>query len=181
MHPSKLSTPPPGMLGADSLGLTVEPVVSDEVPPPPPLPGKVAVTPAPGAVVVSPPGVVAVVVVPPGPVTVVPPPPRKVEVVGGLSGATGGTCGAGVPMADGGIALGVVVVLPRGEASDPPEVNDPVEPALAAAAEPPRPAPWAAACWGDAPATRRPAAAAAASPAMRRSGMGDLRFCGSAL
>jgi hypothetical protein len=141
MHPSKLSMPPPGMLGADSLGLTVEPVVSDEVPlPPPPPPGKVAVTPAPGAVVVSPPGVVVVVVVPPGPVTVVPPPPRKVEVVGGLSGATGGTCGAGVPMADGGVALGVAVPPGRGEASDPPEVSPPVlrDDLAAAALEPPR-------------------------------------------
>ncbi|MBO0765718.1 MAG: hypothetical protein J2P50_14175 [Hyphomicrobiaceae bacterium] len=136
MQPSKLSTPPPGILGADSLGL-VDPVVVDGVPPPPP-PGKVDVTPTPGVVVLSPPGVVTVVPPPPGVVTVVPPPPRKVDVVGGLRGATGGTRGAGVPMAEGGKELGEVVELGGGEASDPPDVRDPVDD-LAPPAVPPRP------------------------------------------
>jgi hypothetical protein len=86
MQASKLSPPPPGMLGADSLGLLL-PGAGD-----PPPPGKVAVVAdVVGAVVLSPPGVVTVVVPPPGVVTVVPPLPRKVEVVGGESGATGGT------------------------------------------------------------------------------------------
>jgi hypothetical protein len=87
MHASKVSPPPPGVLGADSLGLVIDPVVRVDLPPL----GKVAVTPAPRAVVESPWGVVVVVVVPPGAVTVVPPLPRKVDVVSGVSGATGGT------------------------------------------------------------------------------------------
>lgn len=108
-----VSAPPPGVLGAASLGLA--PVDVDADPPPP---GKVAVVPrAPGAVVVSPADGVTVVVTPPGVVTAVPPPPRKVEVVGGDSGATGGTCGAGVPMADGGSVLGVVTGLVGGAVS----------------------------------------------------------------
>jgi hypothetical protein len=81
MHASKVSAPPPGVLGADSLGLAVED----------PPPGKVDVTPTPGVVVESPPGVVVVVVPPPGVVTVDPPPPRNVVDVCGVSGATGAT------------------------------------------------------------------------------------------
>src|SRR5262245_22209092 len=125
--------PPPGALGADSLGLVP---VAREAPPPP---GKVAVVPAPGAGVVRPSGGVTVVVVPPGVVTVVPPLPRKVEVVGGDRGATGATCGAGVPIPDGANARGAgatgagdVVRLPPVDLDDapapdetPPEVDPP--------------------------------------------------------
>jgi len=142
MHASKVSPPPPGRLGADSLGL----VVVD--PEDPPLPGKVPVTLGPGVVVESPPVAVVVVVVPPGVVTVAPSVPRKVDVVPGVSGATGCTWGAVVPMADGGVTLGVGTGLGGGEASVVPEVSPPglSEEALAAAAaallgllEPPRP------------------------------------------
>jgi hypothetical protein len=159
MQPAKVSTPPPGVLGADSLGLALVDVTVDPAAPLPPPPGNVAVTPTPGAVVVSPPGVLVVVVVPPGVVTVVPPLPRKVEVVGGDSGAMGATCGAGVPMADGGSPPGVVVVLGGGAVSDwpsaPPEVpglvnDDRGDVAETPPEEPPRP--WAAGYWGSAAA-----------------------------
>lgn len=83
MQAAMPSPPPPGRLGADSLGLA--PV--DEPPP-----GKVAVVP---------PALGTVTVPPPGVVTVVPPLPRNVDVVGGTSGGTDGTRGAGVPTADG--------------------------------------------------------------------------------
>jgi hypothetical protein len=89
MHASKVSPPPPGVLGADWLGLgpvAIDPVVREDPPPP----GKVAVTPAPGVVVERPPGGV-VVVVPPEVVVVLPPPARNVDVVCGVSGATCGT------------------------------------------------------------------------------------------
>jgi hypothetical protein len=170
MQSWNVSPPPPGVLGADRLGLTlvapIGAIVAGE--PPPPLPGKVAVTPAPGVVVVSPLGVVVVIVVPPGVVVVIPPLPRKVEVVGGDSGAMGATCGAGVPIADGGSAPGVVVGLGGGAARELPEVNPPpvTEPLLnddlgeKLDAAPPRPPPWAAAYWGKA-ATSRPTVAAA--------------------
>ena len=157
MQSLNVSPPPPGVLGADRLGLTlVTPMGAIVAAEPPPPPGKVGVTPTPGAAVVSPLGVVVVVVVPPGVVTVVPPLPRNVDVVGGLSGAMGATCGAGVPIADGGSVLGVVVGLGGGDASEPLEPNAPpvAEPLLNddlgdvaenPDAAPPRLPPWAAA------------------------------------
>jgi hypothetical protein len=146
------------VLGADSLGLALVAVGEPGVVPPP---GKVAVVP--GVLgVVRPPGVVNVLVVPPGVVTVAPPLPRKVEVVGGLSGAIGATWGAGVPMADGGIAGGATVVdglvgvvdrmmLSERETEFPP---------------PTPPVRWAAASCGQQAVARRPAAAAA-TPKLR--------------
>src|SRR5262249_40868274 len=94
------------------------------------------------------------------------------------SGAMGATCGAGVPIADGGRAPGIGVGLGGGDASEPPEVSPPVaelppsdeppkdEPpptddlAEKPDAAPPPPPPWAAACWGNA-AANKPAVAAA--------------------
>jgi hypothetical protein len=92
MQASKLSPPPPGVLGRDSLGLAL----AGGDPPPP---GKVAVLPGadpppPGKVAVPPVVVPEPVAPPPGTVTV-PPPLRKLEVVGGDSGATGAARGAG--------------------------------------------------------------------------------------
>jgi hypothetical protein len=176
MQAWKPGAPPPGVLGADSLGLML-PVVIDDDPPPP---GKVCVVPTVlGEVVVRPPGVVMVVVTPPGVVTVVPPLPRKVELVGGDNGATGATCGAGVPIADGGMAPvagatgdGAVVSEPvdRPNADDGEVVlkPEPVPPL-------PRPPVWAAASCSH-PGTRRPAVATAASQVVCRSTMVHLRF-----
>jgi hypothetical protein len=154
------------------------PVVIEEDPPP--LPGKVCVVPTVlGEVVVRPPGVVMVVVTPPGVVTVVPPPPRKVELVGGDKGATGATCGAGVPIADGG--MGPVA----GAAVDGAVVNEPVDRPNAddgdvvlkpePVAPLPRPPVWAAASCSH-PGTRRPAVATAATHVVCRSTMVHLRF-----
>jgi hypothetical protein len=116
-----------------------------------------------------------VVVMPPGVVTVVPPPPlRKFDVGGGDMGATGGICGAGVPMADGPRAPGVVGATVDGDCvSDPPD-RLPGDGADVAApeVEPPRPPTWAPASRGEA-AMRRPAAVA--KHAARGLNMGCLR------
>jgi hypothetical protein len=170
MQAAKLSPPPPGMLGADRLGLDV---------PEPPLPGKVETAPpvALGGVRGLPGGMV--VVMPPGVVTVVPPPPlTKLDVGGGDMGAMAGTCGAGVPMAGGPSAPGVVGATPDGDrVSDcPSDGLLPIDGAAAAAppdVEPPRPPTWAPESCGEA-AMRR--TAAVARHAARGLSMGHLRL-----
>jgi hypothetical protein len=179
MHDWNPAAPPPGRLGAVSLGLML-PVVSEEVDPPP---GNVAVAPTPGAGVESPPGVLTVEVMPPGVVTVAPPLPRNVDVVGGESGATGATCGAGVPMADGGSAprigagvAGVVLNDPvdRPMEDDPAPIPEPAPIPDPVPEPPPRPPVWAAASCSD-PGTSRPAPATMASQVVDRTGMMHLR------
>jgi hypothetical protein len=152
------------------------PVVIDDDPPP----GKVDVVPAVlGAVVLRPPGGVTVVVTPPGVVTVVPPLPRKVEVVGGDKGATDGTRGAGVPIAEGGSAPGVDVPVDGAVVNEPVDLPSDVDGEVALKPEPvaplPRPPLWAAVSCSD-PGTRRPAVATAATHVARRSSMVHLRF-----
>jgi hypothetical protein len=177
MHAATPAPPPPGALGADSLAL---PVVARDGPPPP---GKVVTVPpevgdvtplrTPEGVVdgvrPSPSGVVEGA--DPPPVSVVGglalPPLRKFELGGGESGATCGTCGAGVPMAEGALAPGLAAgpdgAPVDGDVDSPPPRPPGDAPAPDDAPElapPPPPRLWAAASCCRAPAMRRAAAAA---------------------
>jgi hypothetical protein len=162
------AAPPPGALGADSLALAL--AARDDPPP-----GKVAVVPMPGAGVVRPSGGVGVIVTPPGVVTVVPPPPRNVDVVGGDKGATGATCGAGVPMADGGSARDAGAMVDGAVVNDPVDLPNDDDGPVELKPEPELSPPCAAASCSTA-GTRRPAVAAAASHGARGSSMVHLRF-----
>src|SRR6185503_971323 len=200
MQAATPGAPPPGALGADSLGLTLRAA--------PPPPGKVVTVPPDVAGVftptaegvadvvpkVAPNGVVVADGADPPPVSVevglALPPLRKLELGAGDSGATAGTCGAGVPTADGGNAPGVIEGLAGapndGEGESPGEVESPPRsppprpvprppaPTPDEKPEVPPPRPWALAVCCTAPATRRPAAATRYG--VRRLSIGYLRF-----